>query len=91
MNAPMEIGNYVCDWRYYGWTYTNVTLYEKKLVRGWLGRPKIKLKKIEYNSSDAVKSYRAEKMTPREIREWYESAISEYESYRDAWATEDKK
>lgn len=91
MNYKMEIGNYLCNWCYAGFTFASVVLYEKKMVRGWFGKMKLKLIRIKYDPANSKNAIEAERITPDDLRRWYQSAIFEYEKYRDAWAAENAK
>ena len=77
----MQIDQYKVLWVKWGFSYAKPVVYERRQSilrllwpwkRAWLGPSRLYV--------------HAEKMHPKEMRDWFEAAVREMEAYRAAWA-----
>lgn len=78
------LGTYKVFWRSAGWSYAEPVVQCKLnfiIFRKW--------SKVWVGTHTTCRQ--ANKMHPEQLREWFESAVKEYEDYITAWSAEAEK
>ena len=77
-----ELDTYIVKWGYEGISYAVPKVYRKKKVKFL---PITTNKKVWKGHARACIS--AEKMHPKEMEDWFQESVDDYESYIKAWSS----
>jgi hypothetical protein len=83
MNA-MIVGKYRVECQPRGWTWARPAIYVRARLFGFLWW---RWKQVWDCPGFAIPITRAQTMLPKEMRGWFEGAVTAYEAYAAAWAT----
>jgi hypothetical protein len=79
-----KLGDYDVVWVDHGYSYSQVEVYVTKTKKFWFFTWTSKSKVWEL--LDHRKKEKVIRYSPTQMREWFQSAVNEYEELKEAWA-----